>query len=152
VVPAQSSFTDWVVGQCPVQGPRVAVDSSGTLLHTWADASSGAYRVYLTRSDDGAASWGDEQALTPGGEAPQVDPEIAIDADDQVWIVYQQRGDGPSEVIQSSDGGGTFGAPRVLQTPVGVLLEPQAATGPGGTFVAGSSAEREIWILSLDAL
>jgi len=135
----------WSINYCPVQGPRVCEGASGTVHMTWADASTGVYRVYLARSQDAGVSWTEGVYVSDDGIEDEESPAIASDGEQSVWMAYSTRND--AFLVASSDGGESFEAPVALVTPDGDLEYPELAYGGGYLFVAGAGDGDGIWLL-----
>ena len=147
---AQSSFTDWVVFQCPVQGPRLAELADGAIVQIWSDASSGAYRLYQAVSNDGGLSWASEQMLNSEMGAVQKDPRIAVTDDGVWWLTYLQNG-APPQVMRSTDEGLTWDGPEEVVVPSGALLGiPQLVSFEDTTAIVVDASGDGIWLIGLE--
>jgi hypothetical protein len=135
----------WTINYCPVQGPRVCEGASGTVHMTWADASTGVYRVYLASSQDAGASWTEGVYVSDDGIEDEWSPAIASDGEQSVWMAYSTRND--AFLVASSDGGESFETPVALVTPDGDLEYSELAYGGGYLFVAGAGDGDGIWLL-----
>jgi hypothetical protein len=91
----------------------VAVDASGTIYIAWSGYHAGNWDVYLTRSQDGGASFGPRVRVDDSGAAPvdQRRPALALDAAGNPVVAWEDRrgGDWDIYVARSLDGGASFG-------------------------------------------
>ncbi len=104
--------------------PRVAVDSTEAINVVWGDTGSGGRRVVLIRSTDQGATFGDTIDVSRS-EADAFEPEIAIDSQDNINIVWQDAREGENAIwfCRSTDGGETFSEPLRVSTGAGRATE-----------------------------
>ena len=138
-------------------GPAVAVGPSADhvyLVSYGLESRSGddVFRVRFSVSRDGGASWSAARTLgaPPGLEGHhQITPSISTAPNGRIDIVYHDLAT-PSQLentylISSSDGGRSFGAPRLLSSvPSDTRIRPSAGFGQGpniGSQLAASEDE-----------
>ena len=117
--------------------PSIAAGPNGTLYVTWADARTGADRVYLRKSTDSGATWGSALAVTSSVSDKTVSawlPAVSVAPNGRVDLVYYQghrdTGDNliRAYVATSSDGGSSFTASPASLVAFNSAIGPQ--TGP----------------------
>ena len=133
---------------CPVDGPRLSESSSGTQLLTWADASSGDSRVWVSQSTDDGETWLGDQMVADDSGGAQNRPTIAQGADGTVWLTMDKLG--TSDVLLSStDGGSTFDSGRAISTPGGDLEIPELCSGGALTGLVGIAGDGALYWVGL---
>lgn len=119
------------------QLPSVAAGPNGSLYVAWADARSGADRVYLRRSTDGGQTWQPLVNVTGSVSDAKVSawlPAIAVSPGGRVDVLYYQghRDTGDNQIAPylatSGDGSGGFTATMASTTTFNSSIGP--ATGP----------------------
>jgi len=118
--------------------PRMAVSqTTGTVLVTWADASSGDADVLLARSTDRGISFGSPLRVNDVAANNQIFPAITT-FDGRVDIAFYDSRNDPAGVLldiyyaQSNDDGRTF-LPNVRVTDA--AFDPNLAVTGGGAFL-----------------
>jgi hypothetical protein len=140
--------------------PRLAAGGGG-LVVAWYDNTFGAYDIFVSRSDDGGASWGPPVRVDsdPAGASYSARPKVAMSEDGmQVWVAWEDSRNGRADVYaaRSGDGGQSFEPDVRLDTgdPPGAsdAFEVQLCTdGVGELYVvwhdarAGTDAGRDIY-------
>lgn len=72
------------------QEPAIAIDSNGTTHVVWQDTTPSVYEVfYACKPSDG--SWSAPIIISPDGAFPSQYPDIAIDGDDNLHVVWQEE-------------------------------------------------------------
>ncbi len=103
--------SDWVLGGCPISGPRVTSFSTDSLISTWMSAATGTGTVYFSTFNSNTMDYGYEVAIPVSNEnATQSSPDIA-GQNDTIGMVWDESnfGDNGSEIlfrysISGSDG------------------------------------------------
>jgi hypothetical protein len=117
--------------------PRIAVDSAEMLNVVWGDTLTGR-RVVFTRSTDLGFTFTNPVDISrSSGNA--FEPEIAVDPNDGINVVWEDNGDGTQAVMftRSSDGGATFSTPLKVSQGTGIAAEPHIAIDKSGrTYVS----------------
>ncbi|MGH2668560.1 MAG: sialidase family protein, partial [bacterium] len=97
--------------------PALAVDPSGSLFAAWHDARNGDWDVFLSRSDDGGATWGKPRRLNDdrvGNGRHQYMPRLSISEGGRLDAIFYDRRADPDNLrngtyfTYSDDGGATF--------------------------------------------
>lgn len=119
------------------QLPSIAAGPNGSLYVAWADARSGADRVYLRRSTDGGQTWQPLVNVTGSVTGSTVSawlPAVAVSPGGRVDVLYYQghRDTGDDQIapyLATSPGGsGGFTATMASTTTFNSLIGPM--TGP----------------------
>ena len=139
----QASTTNWEIFACPVNGPRLSETPGGTQLMTWADPTSGSWRVWLAESKDGGVSWSGDDLIVDAGTDQKL-PSIATSAGGRIHVVYDQ-GDLNGQLTASDDDGATFAAPILVMTNDGKLGRMELCRGPTRTGMVGVTAAGSLW-------
>lgn len=119
------------------QLPSIAAGPNGSLYVAWADARTGADRVYLRRSTDGGQTWQPLVNVTSNAGDSHVSawlPVVAVAPSGRVDILYYQghRDTGDNQIAPylatSENGNGGFTATVASSTTFNSAIGP--ATGP----------------------
>jgi len=118
--------------------PRIALDSGEGLNIVWGDASNASGNVAFVRSTDlGATYTAPVDVSRSSGFA--VEPEIAVDPNDAINVVWEDTAPGTSQIMfsRSTDAGVSFSDPIQVSTGAGPATEAAiAADGEGRISVA----------------
>jgi hypothetical protein len=136
----RATFTQWHIEGCPHHGPALAIDTTGTRHAVWFSAADGKPTIWYGQLTPGAEPT--SLATVAGNGAAHAD--LAVDGK-HVWIAYHQVSSNGLDLAlrESTDGGTTFGEPRVIAHTDGasgwpklVLWNHRAFVGwnPGGAF------------------
>jgi len=136
-----SDFT--VVGGRPSQLtlPVIRFDQWNRLYVLWADRydqKTGSFDVYLRYSDDFGATWSDRLRINPNTEGNQWCPEMDIDSEGRIHIVYyDEEGDSYRPYYRVVQFTGENRTTAVLGTPIPVSEASTSDdfTRPGDYFV-----------------
>lgn len=115
--PVTVSADGWTLNACPHTGPRLALDSEGTLWITWFSGREPG--VYVAPSRDGGRTFGSRERLAaPGDEVQAVaHPEIGLLPDGLLAVLYEAVGEDGRRWLEArfrtGDSGG-WGGPVVL--------------------------------------
>lgn len=104
--------------------PRICTGSNDAIFVTWVDEDeTGATGIYFTRSLDGGKSFEEKQRIdysgaTDGDDVILSDPEIDIDSEGTICIMYSKRDTEADETFslilrKSEDDGGSFDSQTV---------------------------------------
>lgn len=136
---------NWEHRACPVNGPALVSDGRRVDL-VWYTGVRNQPRVWLVRSTDGGARFGDRIRIDEGQTLGRVDAEplgdgsvlvawleqrTAQDAEWRIRRVGPDRRAGPSRAVATVSRARLAGFPRLARTKDGVFLS-YTATGPGG--------------------
>jgi len=105
--------------------PRVDVDSTGAINVVWGDTTDGGKKVMFLRSTDDGTTFSEPLDISrSSGQA--FEPEIAIDSNDAINVVWEDSATGQNAIMfsRSTDGGETFSEP--LQVSTGDSLATEA--------------------------
>jgi len=80
----------WIFEGCPHAGPSLALTADGTLHVSWYTAGAGREGVWYATSRDGFTFSAPLPVLTGAG-MPVTQTKLAVDADDTVWITWDDR-------------------------------------------------------------
>jgi hypothetical protein len=113
--------------------PRIALDSGEGLHVVWGDTLEPGGKVVYVRSTDQGATFAEPHIIS-GASSTAFEPEIAVDSQDGVNIVWQDEASGVSAVMfaRSTDGGANFSAPRRVSSGEGRASEAQIAADASG--------------------
>jgi hypothetical protein len=107
--------------------PALAFDSSDNIHVVWCQNSSGNYEVYHKSSTDGGTTWGGSKRLTWNSGRSYV-PEIAIDSNDNLHVVWDDDTPGIKEVYyKRSTNSGTSWTTDRLSWNLGTSEYPNIA-------------------------
>jgi hypothetical protein len=143
------------------QFPSIAPGPGGTLYVAWADARSGADRVYLRRSTDRGQTWQALVNVTPGVSGTDVSawlPAVSVAPNGRVDVVYYQghRDTGDkligAYVATSADGTGGFTATQassqLFNSSIGPMTGPSYLPPDLGSrlgIVSDNSGAMAVW-------
>ncbi len=136
-------FAPWKIDGCPLKPTDLATHGEMVYAASFTAGENPA-GVYFTRSTDGGRSFTGSKAVHPG--APYSDaPELTVDRDGLVRIVWQAKTDGPRRLFTavSTDRGATLSAPTEIATPAGNSAYPATAVAPDGTVLVIWEQENE---------
>jgi hypothetical protein len=154
--PGGSEFTDGTVATttdplfwtCPVQGARFAELSDGTLLLTWADISSGPYRVYVSSSHiDDPSTWSTEVMVAPDHDGDQQSPRIVQGDSGTVYVIYNLGGN--YWLTTSEDGGSTWSTASELSVDGASVPLADLAKGGGEVWLEAEASDA-VWLTQLE--
>lgn len=113
--------------------PRIALDSSEGLNVVWTDAKEFGLKVVYLRSTDQGSTFNDPLVVS-GASTMASEPEIAVDSEDGINVVWQDEASGVSTImfVRSTDGGATFSAPKRISTGEGQASEAQIHADASG--------------------
>jgi hypothetical protein len=125
--------------------PRIAVDSAEMLNIVWGDTDTPlGRRVIFTRSTDLGFTFTEpvDISRSPG---KAFEPEIAVDPNDGVNVVWEDDRDGAKAIMftRSSDGGATFSTPLKISQGTSAAAESHIAIDKSGRVYVS-------WIQEID--
>ncbi len=88
-IPVRASFGNWYIPACPSTGPVMIQHTSGVWVSAFADGRSEPFKIYSSRSIDGAQSFGDETLV--GGDMAQNFPQLLELNDGRLLIAFQEN-------------------------------------------------------------
>jgi hypothetical protein len=98
--------------------PAIAVDSEGNIYAVWGDYRNGDIDIYFAKSTDKGATWSDPNIKinTDVGTSSQLNPSIAVDTGDNIYVVWEDFRNDNHDIYfsNSSDGGMTWLATNVI--------------------------------------
>ncbi len=121
--------TGWVIGGCPSSGAALAEDGT-TVLAIWRSVGGSMSHIWLSRSDDGGASWAPMQAIDGGdGTGFHNYPDVAIRGSLAVaaWESIDESGLPVIVAVASVDGGITWGPPTEVSDGSEAAIRSQVA-------------------------
>ena len=86
--------------------PAIAVDSDTHIHVVWWDNTPGNYEIFYKLSTDGGANWSLERLTWNSGSS--CDPSIAIDSDNNIYVVWENSTDEDTEIFYKGPGGGSI--------------------------------------------
>ncbi|MBU0518044.1 T9SS type A sorting domain-containing protein, partial [bacterium] len=124
-------------------GSGIAVDSQDNLYVVWGEEVAGSDEIHFSISTDGGNTWsgqlGDETLSFSGGNNAY-NPDIAIDENDVIHVVWNQVWNGLVDEIhyaRSSDGGATWSS----QTTEGIVSYPDGNASSYADIEVGPNNE-----------
>lgn len=112
--------------------PRLAIDRSGTLHVCWQDDKDGPAQVFYARSQDGV-NFSEPINISRSYE-DALRPRIAVDADNKIHIVWEERhSTGSLIAYTSSEDGVAFSPKRVLSTGFELAIDASISVGRDGS-------------------
>jgi len=108
--------------------PAIAIDSNNNLHVMWHDWTPGNWEIYYKRSTDGGSTWNATKRIT-WTSSDSYDPEIAIDSNNNLHLVWCDYTPGNSEIYykRSTDGGLTWSGSKRLTWTSGNSVYPAIA-------------------------
>lgn len=90
--------------------PVITIDDGNNTYIAWQDARDANYDIYAQKlSSDGQQLWSDTKINTDSTITNQLNPDIAIDSNDNIYIVWQDERNGDSDIyIQKYDSARTL--------------------------------------------
>jgi hypothetical protein len=152
--PSGGAFSAWApistsegfVDACPMQGPRLVQTAAKKAFAVWSGrGAENAGLVHAATSSDGGGSWSGGASLGFVGD----EPTVAIGASGRLFVTGV-TGSGASAMVQSDDGGASFGDAEALETPDGALGVPQAESAAGVAGLAGASEAGSVWFRRME--
>lgn len=134
--PARVSEDDWKLDACPDDGPAVAADASGALHIAWPsviDGPGGQRAVFYATSADGRTFSARKQLNDPAAGVAS-HPQIAVSADGDVTVVWDQAIEGTRRAYVAQGRAGRWSAPAAVSSGVPASY-PAAAATPGGALI-----------------
>ena len=113
--------------------PRIALDSGEGLNIVWGDSREPGGKVVYVRSTDQGVTFTDP-LIVSGPSTTAFEPEISVDSQDGVNVVWQDEDSGVSAVMfaRSTDGGASFSDPRRVSSGEGRASEAHIAADADG--------------------
>ena len=112
----------WVFPGCPHRPASVGTDRQGRLYVVWyTEGSDETPSIYLAYSDDRGETFSPKQKLNLSKGTFPDHPQMAVDQDGRVVIVWEEQSPVRREVVMSVslDRGATFSAPQKLNDKKG---------------------------------
>jgi uncharacterized phage-like protein YoqJ len=86
--------------------PSIAIDSQDNIYVVWEDETPGNFEIFLKKSTNGGTSWTQKRLTRTSGDS--WDPSIAIDSQDNIYVVWEDETPGNWEIfLKKSTNGGT---------------------------------------------
>ena len=130
-----------------MSGPRVQGLAGDDALLTWADPTSGDYRVWVANSGDAGQSWGGDHVVADAGDAQRL-PSITRASDGRVWLSYGVSLDA-GRLTSSTDDGANFTDPITLGTSDGNLDALELCAGGTRAGAVGVTPSGSLWWVAL---
>ncbi|ALP52818.1 hypothetical protein Tel_06425 [Candidatus Tenderia electrophaga] len=138
--PQRISHENWRVESCPHHGPALAIGADGRRHMAWFNIAAGAPGLYYAYSDDGGRT---RSPVHPfGGADSQAQHPHLLERDGRVYLVWKAF-DGRRTTVQlmrSSDGGASWGAPEALAATSGESDHPFLLQHDGQVYLSWHSA------------
>ncbi len=100
----------------------------------WSDDSTGIYRVWFSKSTDGGNIFDDPISVYNASTGKQLSPALTVDESGNVFVVWEDYGDGDADIFVSKYDGNAFGdAIKVNQD----FFSTEYDTSPSIAGVAG---------------
>ena len=131
--PVRASADNWQIDACPDDGPAIAMDAAGTLHVAWPTVVESAGRtsmaIFHAASADGGRTFAPRQRVD-GGEGSAAHPVIAIDANGEAAVAWDELAEGRRLVRIRA---GT--APPVTVSDGKIATYPSIAVSDGAVIV-----------------
>lgn len=116
--------------------PQLAVDSNGKLHAVWSDYRSGVnYRIYYANSTDNGTTWSPNVMVNYSASGGQYVPSMAIDASNNIYIVWDDGRSGTHVYFaKSTNGGSSFTAASKMDGSSGSARYPWICHSPNGNI------------------
>ena len=111
----------------------LAIGANGALHAAWTEYDG---LLWFARSTDGGKTFSRPQKLAGDASHPARGPSLAIGPNQTVYLAWTV-GEDPAariRVVQSRDGGATFGQPHIVGASIGYADAPKLAVDAGGTL------------------
>lgn len=159
----QDIVISWDDGVNVENSNSLAIDSQDNIYVVWAEDDNGANEIHYTISSDGGDTWTgqqDDMYLSFRGGADAYNPEMVIDGNDVIHVVWNQDYDDVIDEIyysRSEDGGLTWTSQteeRIISFPDGQYASyPVIAAGPNDELYVVYKEKRDIlddrWVLNV---
>jgi hypothetical protein len=89
--PVRVHADNWRIDGCPHAGPSLGVSSDGAVHVSWYTAADARQGIWYARSTDGGTSFSAPVALQTGEWVPVAQTKLAVDAQDNIWIAWDDR-------------------------------------------------------------
>ena len=104
----------------------------------WSDNSSGVYKVYFAKSSDGGSSFDEPVLIDDTSLGEQFSPAIAADGNGDIFIVWEDRGQGDADILLRKYDSATQGFESINQINLDTIEVTDYDTTPS---IAISSEE-----------
>jgi len=109
-----------------------ACDSGGNIWTVWHKGKNGSRDVYIGKLTDGADNFGSRVNIT-NIDSDQVNPVIAIDSADKIYVTWQDNRNGEWDIyVSTSTDGSSWSAARKITDPNSDQVNPDMALDSSG--------------------
>jgi hypothetical protein len=106
--------------------PKIAIDSQDNIYVVWYGETPGDREIFLKKSMNGGSSWTQKRLTWNSGDS--MNPSIAIDSQDNIYVVWTDATPGNREIfLKKSTNGGTSWAKKRLTWNSGNSWNPSIA-------------------------
>ncbi|MBI2204261.1 MAG: exo-alpha-sialidase [Candidatus Rokubacteria bacterium] len=122
----------------------LAADSGDTVYAVWTEYEGA---LWLSRSPDGGRRFSRPRRIAGDDARPARAPSLALGADRTVYLAWTIGEDDAADVrvARSTDGGATFGKPRIVARTKGYSDAPKLAVDPGGALHLVYGEDHRVW-------
>ena len=113
-------------------------DAVVNVYAVWSDNSSGVYKVYFAKSSDGGSSFDEPVLIDDTSLGEQFSPAIAADGNGDIFIVWEDRGQGDADILLRKYDSATQGFESINQINLDTIEVTDYDTTPS---IAISSEE-----------
>ena len=113
-------------------------DTVVNVYAVWSDNSSGVYKVYFAKSSDGGSSFDVPVPVDSASLGEQFSPALALDGNGDIFIVWEDRGQGDADILLRKYDSATQGFESIDQINLDTIEVTDYDTSPS---IAISSEE-----------
>ncbi len=115
--------------------PRIAMTQAGEAIVVWAESDGFRYNIWANRFEGG--SWGTAELIETDNAGTVQNPQIAIDADGQAIVVWQQYDRSVYNIVANRFDSGSWGGAGAIETDTtNGARNPQVAIDGNGRALA----------------
>ncbi len=139
--PVRVSFDDWQVDACPHHGPAISIARDGVYHLAWFDNAPTRHGLFYAQTADGGKTM--SPAMPFGNYEAQAGHPSVLSLGRNVVLAWREFAGEVSEIrlMESADGGKSWGAPRKMAQTAGASDYPLLIEGGGKIYLSWNTAE-----------